>query len=123
MRVSTFRGLAPLMALLLLTVPSAVLAAGKKKKDAAAPAAAPAINFMKPLTPDAEKSSLDFFNLLNFVLQSCPTVPSAMINRIANPQKSGASSGETVSGNASRSLQWSSPSRSVATKYASDSVP
>lgn len=39
-----------------------------------APATAPAINFMKPLTPDAEKNSLEFFNVLNFVLQFCPTV-------------------------------------------------
>jgi hypothetical protein len=41
-----------------------------------APAAAPAIDFIKPLTPDEEKTSLAFFNELNFVLQFCPTVPS-----------------------------------------------
>jgi hypothetical protein len=41
-----------------------------------APKAAPAIDFIKPLTPDAQKTSLEFFNLLNFVLQFCPTVPS-----------------------------------------------
>jgi len=41
-----------------------------------APAAAPAVNFAKPLTPETQKSSLDFFNLLNFALQFCPTVPS-----------------------------------------------
>jgi hypothetical protein len=41
-----------------------------------APAAAPAIDFNKPLTPDEEKTSLAFFNELNFVLQFCPTVPS-----------------------------------------------
>jgi len=36
----------------------------------------PAIDFMKPLTPDAQKTSLEFFNVLNFVLRSCPTVVS-----------------------------------------------
>lgn len=42
----------------------------------AAPKAAPAVNFMKPITPAEEKTSLEFFNLLNFVLQFCPTDPS-----------------------------------------------
>ena len=41
-----------------------------------APKAAPAIDFVKPLTPEAEKTSLEFFKILNFVLQFCPTVPS-----------------------------------------------
>jgi hypothetical protein len=41
-----------------------------------APQAAPAIDFMQPLTPAAQKTSLQFFNLLNFVLQFTPTVPS-----------------------------------------------
>jgi hypothetical protein len=41
-----------------------------------APAAAPAIDFIKPLTLDEEKTSPAFFNVLNFVLQFCPTVPS-----------------------------------------------
>ena len=41
-----------------------------------APAAAPAIDFIKPLTPEDEKTSLEFFNILNFVLQFCPTDPS-----------------------------------------------
>jgi hypothetical protein len=41
-----------------------------------APAAASAVDFIKPLTPDDEKTSLDFFNILNFVLQFCPTDPS-----------------------------------------------
>lgn len=40
-----------------------------------APAAAPAIEFMAPLTPDTQKSSLEFFNVLNFVLQFCPPDP------------------------------------------------
>jgi hypothetical protein len=38
--------------------------------------AAPAIDFIKPLTPAEEKTSPEFFNILNFVLQFCPTVPS-----------------------------------------------
>jgi hypothetical protein len=41
-----------------------------------APKAAPAINFIKPLTPAEEKTSPQFFNILNFVLQFCPTDPS-----------------------------------------------
>ena len=42
----------------------------------AAPPAAPAIDFIKPLTPTEEKTSPQFFNILNFVLQFCPTDPS-----------------------------------------------
>jgi hypothetical protein len=38
--------------------------------------AAPVIDFIKPLTPAEEKTSLQFFNILNFVLQFCPTDPS-----------------------------------------------
>ncbi len=41
-----------------------------------APAAAPAIDFIAPLTPEEQKSSLEVFNILNFVLQFCPTVES-----------------------------------------------
>jgi hypothetical protein len=41
-----------------------------------APAAAPAIDFIKPLTPDGERKSPEFFNILNFALQFCPTDPS-----------------------------------------------
>jgi hypothetical protein len=41
-----------------------------------APKAAPAIDFIKPLTPETQKTSLEFFNILNFVLQFCPTDPS-----------------------------------------------
>ena len=37
---------------------------------------ATAIDFIKPLTPETEKTSLEFFNILNFVLQFCPTDPS-----------------------------------------------
>jgi hypothetical protein len=41
-----------------------------------APKAAPAIDFIKPLTPAEEKTSPEFFKILNFVLQFCPTDPS-----------------------------------------------
>jgi hypothetical protein len=41
-----------------------------------APKAAPAIDFIRPLTPEAQKTSLEFFNILNFALQFCPTHPS-----------------------------------------------
>jgi hypothetical protein len=41
-----------------------------------APKAAPAINFIQPLTPETQKTSLEFFNILNFVLRYCPTDPS-----------------------------------------------
>jgi hypothetical protein len=37
---------------------------------------APTIDFIKPLTAETQKTSLEFFNVLNFVLQFCPTVPS-----------------------------------------------
>jgi hypothetical protein len=50
-----------------------------------APKAAPAIDFIKPLTPEQERKSPEFFNTLNFVLQFCPTVPSetALMARFA----------------------------------------
>ena len=37
---------------------------------------APRIDFATPLTAQQERLSLDFFNILNFVLQFCPTHPS-----------------------------------------------
>jgi hypothetical protein len=40
------------------------------------PKAAPAIDFYKPLTPEVQKTSLEFFNILNFLLQFGPTHPS-----------------------------------------------
>src|SRR5438128_9902407 len=59
-----------------------------------APKAAPAIDFIKPLTPAEEKTSPQFFNILNFVLQFCPTVPSekALMERLA---KIGIGAGKT----------------------------
>jgi hypothetical protein len=41
-----------------------------------APTTTPAINFIKPLTPAEQKTSLAFFNNLNFALQFCPVHPS-----------------------------------------------
>jgi hypothetical protein len=41
-----------------------------------APEASPEIAFPKPLTPATQKTSLEFFSLLNFYLQFCPTHPS-----------------------------------------------
>jgi hypothetical protein len=43
-----------------------------------AAAAAPPINFMKPLSVEEERTSPEFFNELNFVLQFCPTHPPEM---------------------------------------------
>jgi hypothetical protein len=59
-----------------------------------APKAAPAIDFIKPLTPEEEKTSPQFFNILNFVLQYCPPVPSekALMARFA---KLGVGAGKT----------------------------
>ena len=42
----------------------------------AAPKAAPVIDFIKPLSPAEEKTSLQFFSILNFLLHFCPTDPS-----------------------------------------------
>ncbi|WP_319524519.1 DUF1254 domain-containing protein [uncultured Desulfosarcina sp.] len=44
--------------------------------DNAAPKAAPAIDFIKPLTPDEIRKSPAVFSQLNFLLQFCPTHPS-----------------------------------------------
>jgi hypothetical protein len=40
------------------------------------PTPAPTIDFIKPLTAETQKTSLEFFNILNFVLRYCPTDPS-----------------------------------------------
>ena len=46
---------------------------------------APAVDFPRPLSVAQERSSLEFFNLLNFVLQFCPVHPSeeALMARFA----------------------------------------
>lgn len=51
----------------------------------APPAAAPAVEWMKPLSAEDERTSPEFFNVLNFVLQFCPTHPSeiALMERFA----------------------------------------
>ena len=41
-----------------------------------APKAAPAIDFINPLTPEQQRTSPEFFEVLNFALQFCPTHPS-----------------------------------------------
>jgi hypothetical protein len=56
--------------------------------------AAPAIDFIKPLTPDTQKISLEFFNILNFILSFTTTGPSetALMERFA---KIGVGAGKT----------------------------
>lgn len=60
-----------------------------------APAAAPAIDFIAPLTPDEQKDSLEFLNILNFALQFCPTVP-AETDLMARFAKAGIGAGRTL---------------------------
>jgi hypothetical protein len=60
-----------------------------------APAPAPAIDFIKPLTPEAQKTSPQLFNILNFVLQFCPTNPSET-ELMARFAKIGVGAGKTV---------------------------
>jgi hypothetical protein len=59
------------------------------------PAAAPTIDYLVPLTPEAEKNSLEFFNVLSFALQFCPTVESEkeLMTRFA---KIGIGSGQSI---------------------------
>src|SRR5579862_6301629 len=61
---------------------------------ASAPQTAPTIDFIKPITKEEQKTSLEFFRLLNFVLQFCPTVSSekALMARFA---KIGVGAGKT----------------------------
>ena len=59
------------------------------------PATSESIVWMKPLTPDEQKSSLEFFNVMNFVLNFCPTNSSekALMKRFA---KIGIGAGNTI---------------------------
>jgi hypothetical protein len=59
-----------------------------------APPPAPAIDFIKPLTVATQKTSLEFFNILNFALRYCPTDPSEteLMKRFA---KIGVGAGQT----------------------------
>jgi hypothetical protein len=41
-----------------------------------APAPAPRVDFLKPLTPERQRTSPEFFNILDFMLRFCPTHPS-----------------------------------------------
>jgi hypothetical protein len=59
-----------------------------------APKAAPAIDFIKPLTPEAQRTSPEFYNILNFTLQFCPTHPSEK-ELMARFSKIGAGAGKT----------------------------
>jgi hypothetical protein len=63
-----------------------------------APKAAPAIDFIKPLTPDQEKTSPEALNILNFILQFCPTDPSE-IELMARFAKIGVGAGTTFDAN------------------------
>ncbi|NNU57358.1 DUF1254 domain-containing protein [Rhizobium indigoferae] len=60
-----------------------------------APAAAPAVDFIKTLTPEEEKTSPEFFNILNFILQYCPTDPSET-ELTARFAKIGVGAGKTI---------------------------
>jgi hypothetical protein len=64
-----------------------------------APAPAPAVDFIKPLTPDEERKSLEYFNILNFVLQFCPTDPSET-ELMARFARIGVGGGKTLDVNA-----------------------
>jgi hypothetical protein len=59
-----------------------------------APPAAPKLDFMKPISAEEERASLEFFNILNFVLQFCPTVPSET-DLMARFAKIGVGTGKT----------------------------
>src|SRR5881392_1410378 len=63
----------------------------------AAPKAAPVIDFIKPLTPAEEKTSPQFFNILYFVLQFCPTDPSET-ELMARFAKIGVGAGKKIDG-------------------------
>ena len=61
----------------------------------AAPPAAPVIEFIKPLSAADEKTSTQFFNILSFVLQFCPTHPSER-ELMARFAKIGVGAGKTL---------------------------
>ncbi|WP_431064901.1 DUF1254 domain-containing protein [Methylotuvimicrobium sp.] len=60
-----------------------------------APSPAPEIAWMKPLSVDDQKTSVEFFNVLNFVLEFCPTVPSE-IDLMARFAKIGVGAGQQI---------------------------
>lgn len=61
----------------------------------AAPTAAPPVDFITPLSASAERSSPEFFNILNFLLQYTPTVPSET-ELMATFAKVGIGAGKTI---------------------------
>lgn len=60
-----------------------------------APAPAPEVEWMKPLSVDDQKTSIEFFNILNFALQYCPTVESEK-DLMARFAKVGIGAGKTI---------------------------
>ena len=60
-----------------------------------APEAAPAVDFIKPLSPDEQKTSPEFFNILSFILQFCPTHPSE-VDLMARFAEIGVGAGKTI---------------------------
>ena len=62
------------------------------------PTAAAAIDFIKPLTSAQQRSSLEFFNILNFILQFTPTHPSET-ELMVRFEKLGISAGKTFDAN------------------------
>jgi hypothetical protein len=63
-----------------------------------ASAAPPAIDFIKPLSAEQERTSLEFFNILNFILQFCPTDPSET-ELMARFAKIGVGAGKSLDAN------------------------
>ncbi len=63
-----------------------------------APKASPTIDFIKPLTPEGQRTSPEFYRVLNFILQFCPTHPSEkeLMTRFA---KIGVGAGKSFDGN------------------------
>jgi hypothetical protein len=63
-----------------------------------APKAAQTIDFIKPLTPEAQRTSPEFYSILNFILQFCPTHPSEK-DLMARFAKIGVSAGNSFDAN------------------------
>ena len=60
-----------------------------------APGAGPAVTFLKPLAPETQKTSLEFYNVLNFVLGFCPLNPSES-ELMARFARIGVGAGKTI---------------------------
>src|SRR4029077_18795127 len=59
-----------------------------------APPPAPTVDYLKPISAEQERNSPEFFNILNFVLQFCPTHPSEQ-DLMARFAKLGIGAGQT----------------------------